>query len=355
MSDCVASEGKGAGLGDFLRTVKPGFPSELMTPANFARLERLMDLLPPAYGVVYEFWLDGVEPKVDLQCYFHPGEGLSLADEVPLDSPVWRAVRGLMIDWRDQGQALYDGFWLEFDLSSGGSEAAPRVGFAMDGIRDFDRYVNVHRHTVDRLPDGGVPVGTELLMRRCFDAFPEDAYLYGTGYSYMKGALAVRWCIGFPGWEEIPEYLSAVGWPGNVDLLRAEMPRWPGVRHIALAVDFYEGLMPRVGLEYYLNKTVFDDPAVWQDPLAEAARRGWLHPRWPPLLAGIRARYGRRDAPRVWPAALAAAEDFSGREAVIALYFAHIKAVFDGAQFTGSKNYVYSTYDFAPSQSPHPN
>ncbi|HOW27325.1 MAG TPA: hypothetical protein PK876_02320 [Elusimicrobiota bacterium] len=349
-----------AGLGDFLRTVRPGFPPELMTAKNFARLEKLMDALPPAYGVVYEFWLKGTEPEVDLQCYFRPGEGLTLADDVPVDSPVWRSVKTLMGLWRERGESLYDGFWLEFDLSSGGGEAVPRVGFAMNDMIGgtggeakavFARYLESFRHTAGCLPGGDVPVGTEDLLKRCYEVFPDHTHLYGTGYSYMKDGLAVRWCITFEDWTKIPDYLRRIGWQGDVARLEADMPRWPDVKQVALALDFYGGISPRVGLEYYLTSSAMDAPGAWRGPLEDASRRGLVDARWPTLLAGIGDGYSRRKSPASWPPVLSAMTDFTGQEGYIGLYFAHIKMNFEAGRFTNAKNYVYSTYGYFESQS----
>ena len=156
---------KRAGLGSLLRVVKPGFPAELLSEGAYRRLEALMDRLPPAFGVIYEFWLKGDAPKSDLQCYFRANEGLALADAVPYDSPVWRAVQSLIRDWRARGEKLYDGFWLEFDLCSGGSELAPRVGFSMSRMRGglearagevFAGYLDTFRHT-HRALNGKLP------------------------------------------------------------------------------------------------------------------------------------------------------------------------------------------------------
>ncbi len=344
---------------DFLRTVRTGFPPELLTGEYFTRLETLLVALPPAYGHIYEFWLSDGTPRVDFQCYFRHGEGLSLADRVPSDSPVWSSVKDLMRNWRDRGPDLYDGVWLEFDLGSGGSENNPRVGFAFNEMRGglaggaadvFDKYIDIFRLTAERLPGGGVTADTEDIMRRCFEAFPDDSSLYGTGFSYVDGGLAVRWCVTFRDWRDIPGFLHRIGWRGNTDRLASDMPRWADTGHVALALDFFNDILPTVGLEYYLRQTVWENPHIWDDCLDDIVQMGLMHPRWPSLLVGIRRIFHREENPDAWPPCLAAMSDLTGREALLALNLAHVKLLFDGNSFTHAKSYMYSTYHFQEPQ-----
>jgi hypothetical protein len=125
------------------------------------------------------------------------------------------------------------------------------------------------------------------------------------------------------------------------------MPRWPETGHIALALDIHEAVLPKLGLEYYLDETARHDPAARLRCLEDAAAKGWLGPRWPKLLAGIHSMFRRKDCPDFWPESLDAISGLTGQEALVLLHYGHIKLVHDGRGFKDSKAYVYSTYGFA--------
>lgn len=88
-------------------------------------------------------------------------------------------------------------------------------------------------------------------LDRVTAALPEGAYIKQIGTMSSRGELDImRLVIMFPSWESISPGIAAVGWPGNIDALRAALLPWKETHNLAVDLDLGEGgVLPKIGIE----------------------------------------------------------------------------------------------------------
>jgi hypothetical protein len=227
-----------------------------------------------------------------------------------------------------------DHFWLEFDLERT-PEAGPPVPGVLFGLRE-------EPGSVSRLPlveEGlallsGAPLPTPVRERvqRCAEASPPGGRLVQAGAMLARAAQAVRLCVSGIAAEALPAYLGDLGWEDPRGGLRQLLEGLTGlVEDIVLSLDVGPRLLPRIGLECYVDHV----RKPWRDErterfLAHLEGLGLCLPERREALLAWAGCSTRQSAGNDWPEALSRAAALMGgrREAVILRGLNHIKLAY---------------------------
>jgi hypothetical protein len=297
---------------------------------------------------------------VDLIVKIAPGERELLADPAPpiLDpalraQPNWQRIAAFARAWAEPGGALDHGaraLWVELDFeparTPGAILRAPRL------FVDFDRDVQCDPSVDARLDIAGSALrhlsGSDQprlveTLHRCLRHLPRGATLPYLGVFARRGhATAARACVVGVG-ADMPAYLGAVGWPGEVDALAREV-LGPLARTQDTSADLVSVLHldlgptvgPRIGLEYSFSRpgrpSCLPSEGAFLD---ELVRRGWCAP-------------ASRDALRVWPGSSVELLPHDVWHSRITRRLGHVKITYAPGLPVAAKAYLSLAFDLLP-------
>lgn len=278
MTSVFASD---APFSDTIATVERHVAPALAGPAARARLHAVTATIPTSLSSWWymECRLAGGADQVDLIFDLDPAACLRVAREdggVPhraAAEPLWQRVREVARRWLDRDGVLGRGassLWLEYDVEHGPARYAERVpapgvfvslAKVAPGPATVDAWCAVAAEALDALL-GGPP--SPALLRRLREAFlaaPAGTYVPYIGVMLSRAEPAVRVCYAPVDEAGTLALLDRIGWPGDRAMLEALLHR---VRHRdgqpvhagpqVLHVDIAEGTLPRIGLEYMLER-----------------------------------------------------------------------------------------------------
>lgn len=220
-----------------------------------------------------ESWLGFHRPRLDLILKLEPGDrdvlaDPALAERLGADGSTWPALGRLARTWDDPDDpigASVRAIWLELDLAA--AEPIDRIAARPRFFVDFHRAAQVDLSVDQRLElaraialelAGGVGTDALASLRRCLAELPAGAsvpYLgvFDRGSGQEPGLRACVLDLG----GRLPDYLGAIGWPGDRDALAARLleplaaSQGGGADPITVVhVDLLPGVGPRLGFEY---------------------------------------------------------------------------------------------------------
>jgi hypothetical protein len=264
-------------LDEFFPVLEPHLPSSLVSPSYLEAARRVAASLPPAPVAGFECRLDEPDAAADFAVGFPASSpaARALADPGrPLPGgPAGERVRDFCAHLGDPGSPLAEGveeLWLEFDLAEVDGSAAPPA--FLFGLRPADANGNGRAHSpanvveqaIALLDPRGLPEPLRRNLRLCHDALPRGSRLFRAGALPEHPEEAARLCATALRLEQIPDYLTRVGWedperqlPMILDSLS------PEVTQVVLSLDVAPaGVLPRIGIECYLG----DAPLPRRDP-----------------------------------------------------------------------------------------
>lgn len=282
-------------LADTLGRLDAQLAEPLVPRAGLARVLEIARQLPARLTnyVYLELWLHDGSSRVDMIVRVDAagrellaGAARGALDERLLAQPGWRRAAAFARAWAAPGGPLerhVAGAWLEFDLAADapGTPVVPRV--FVDFVRDSAAGLSVEARVALALRALRPLLGADLdgptaeSLRACVERLPAGASLPYVGTAVSGGAPVVRVCVRGLG-PELPGYLRAVGWPGDVDALverllepLARAKGDPDGRVSILHLDLAPQVLPRIGLEH-----AFERLPQLQGRLAEGAFLGYL-------------------------------------------------------------------------------
>jgi hypothetical protein len=166
--------------------------------------------------------------------------------------------------------------------------------------------------------------------------------VFQIGVMTSRPAAPLRVCVGNV--ERVTAFLGAAGWPGAIADVERLLARFGGFAdHVALDfdVDAHEGLLPKLGLELYLQSA--DQLAARLPALLDALCQDRLC--LPQKAAGVLAWSGvthHRRHPGAWPAELLrrAALRPDGASSTFLRWLHHFKLVLEPGRAPAAKVYL---------------
>jgi hypothetical protein len=342
---------------EYVRPIAAGVSPRLISPSAFSDISSVSRVLPTtlAYNTFgFECRLGEELPRADFLVLATSSCGRdSLAGNHPTSTlpaylmadPVWRRVRNFAASWAEPSSPLYqtvDNVWLEFDVNGEVPDVpVPSVFFGLLTRAQPDAAAET---AIRLLVEDGPPPRTLETLSSCFRALLPEEQVFQVGLMLSRGAGAVRLCIRPHSVERIPEYLAAVGWPGDEAALRGVLdPLARSVDRVMLDIDAGETVGAKIGLECYFdgNRQPRSEPG-WGAFLDSLVLRGLCTADKREALLAY-AGYSDQNAPGVpWPEALLRASQLLGGRSLSTFVRSlhHVKIVYRPGEPLEAKAYL---------------
>lgn len=264
--------------------------------------------------------------------------------------PIWQQIRRFSQEWNTETSVLYDqihNIWLEFDVRTVSNPiASPSCFFAPQPI--YATPQNAHPHswiTQNALPlllDREVSAPIQHQVWRCIHALPSEAYMFQIGVMLSRQMDAVRLCIRNISPPQIVDYLSQLSWPGSLSdlhdrlILLSEL-----VERIDLDIDVGETLLPKLGLECYLEQQPSVEPR-WPLFLSYLVHTHLCHPQKQDALLNYPGHLRRSHHLERWPEELSQLSHLLGSryETIFLKGLHHIKLTYHPQLPLSAKAYL---------------
>jgi hypothetical protein len=264
-----------------LEVVAPHLDPALVSPEQLTIIREVARVLPAFSEELFECRLAGQESGADFITTAKRG-----ADERQLtqwldtypDGPLARWSAGQIMElcrlWADPASPLAAAtsrLWLEFDLGPGEHRGG----------------ASVHLGIADRLPTGQrnalicsvfellyartMPASTWSCVELCLAGRQE---LYAIGFMLQRPTQPVRIILSGIRPSSLPAFLTGVGWSGDLDqvgYLTSLLARF--ARFTLVNLDVHERILPRVGVEYFVQFPHAPVSSAWQEVLETLVER----------------------------------------------------------------------------------
>lgn len=174
---------------------------------------------------------------------------------------IWEKIGVFGQSWVDDRDTLsreVDNIWFEFDCADNVDLNLPIPSFFFGPVNTFtDSPAELQRvfATVQKLLGiGNDAPGVASLFEKVATELPAGSRVFQIGTMLSRLKAPSRICIRDLDGAQICEYLKALDWKGNVDLVRLELEAVLGLtKEIRLNLDVYESLGTKVGIECYFS------------------------------------------------------------------------------------------------------
>lgn len=340
-------------LRDDLRAIRSQIPLSLVNEDGLGRIEEILNSFPAELS---NFWgleirLNHETPLADVlfQIKRDTLGHLLLAGIKQEDSelnllcdqyPFWADLRKLALAWAEKEKTGEDGLldrhllnlWLEFDteaLLAGHSPlellAQPSVFFGFNSRElNFSEQASFLAQISALFPPHSLLGDTLLPFLRGIPA-PGKLFQLGTMLGRPTGDLRV--CVNDLGPEQIPDWLSDLGWEGDQEALSRLLKRLsPMTRNFAIDLNLTpKGPAQKIGIECYLQKPEETFLDLLQDITLCIAEK----------CQALLAYCGTTNLPGSRRRSKDGAQQY-----MLSRYIHHIKLGFQGSQVTDTKAYL---------------
>lgn len=327
---------------DYLTIITPHLHSDLVSSKALSLIQPLAQILPPSSVAGFECRLGANQSGVDFQVRL-PCLNQNLPERF-LTAPAWQFLQDFYQNWASPNSSLHqeiENIGLEFDVNG----QLPQVPipciflqFNRETVIDVQSLIKM----TTRLLKPTVSPLLESNLRRCADSLPTGATISHLGAMLSRQANAVRVNVkGIPP-EQLLDYLMQIGWsdPTNTfSTLVSTLSEF--VDSILLSFDVGDTVLPRIGLECFLNNQPHDEPR-WQLFLDYLVEGGLCTPAkknaflaWPGFLQ-------KSSVPDLWPSNISFGDRFLGSRAFSLFWrrVSHIKLVYQPGIPLEAKGYL---------------
>lgn len=265
-----------------LLAVSPYVSADLISEAAREDVLAIARCLPAALSDFFGFEcaLGDDRPIADLLvcCRARHGSLERLAEGGPADrfpvalrhSPVWQRIRAMATEWMRPGSVLRDeihNLWLEFDIDGErGPALDPNVfvgsyrlgggGVQHDGAAVARSCAWLTDLALPILSGREVAPGDRRQIIQCLQALAPRARLFQVGLMLARDVPTTRLCARGLTSGEIVAYLDRIEWPGALHCLARLLGSLDRlVQRVDLDLDVDQRVLPKVGLECYLDLT----------------------------------------------------------------------------------------------------
>lgn len=326
---------------DYLTIITPHLHSDLVSSKALSHIQHLAQILPPSSMAGFECRLGANQSGVDFQVRL-PCLDQNLPERF-LTAPAWQFLQDFYQNWASPNSSLHqeiENIGLEFDVNG----QLPQVPipcifleFNPETVIDAEGLMQMVKLLNQR-----ISLLLESNLRLCADSLPTGATIRHLGAMLSRQANAVRVNVKGICPEQSSDYLTEIGWsdPTNTFFtLTSTLSKF--VDYILLSFDVGDTVLPRVGLECFLNNQTYDEPR-WQlflDYLVEgglctsAKRNAFL--AWPGLSQ-------KSSIPDLWPSNISFGDRFLGSRAFSIFWrkVSHIKLVYQPGIPLEAKGYL---------------
>ena len=295
-------------LETILDLLETRLPAGLISAENFAHIKSLGRLLPNGitYGLGFESRLGDPSPEVDFILRPLAPHGLAIIADLDARQPLptlpgqshnWHRLRNLCRSWGTPGSLLHQSIfclWIEFD-SEHYSQAAVSPSLVFVQLERLccspGLYESIAQAIHVSLKGSALPrLLTENLLR-CIELMPEKGIMSLFGLPIARPTDALRVVVGDLESDQIPEYLSSVGWKGRAKELESLIFSLGGYadRH-TINFDLNEQGIGKVGIEFGIpqEQAATSDPR-WEMIFDFLVKQGWcLKEKRAALLAWVK-------------------------------------------------------------------
>lgn len=284
-------------LAPYLRAMEQDLPPELLGPQSVKQIVAVADTLPPLPMVGFEARLGTGDPAPHFAVAVRAAQGdrdiiLRRLDHAhPDPDSAWGRIDAFCRDWAEPSSPTHGGvpsLWLEYDVDA--ADHPPPGVFFGTSIGEVVSASALVERSVALLTGAPVPPDVREAVIRVVRTLPSGSNLFQVGTVVARPAPALRLCIVARGRADVPQILSAAGWPGPVEDVESSLAALPvSPSLIALDIDIGTAVMPRIGLECYMDER----------------RQPRVDPSWQKLLDHLVVRgmctVAQRDALLAWP------------------------------------------------------
>lgn len=332
-------------MADYLKIVIPHLNSDLVAPTALSHIQPLAQILPASSLAGFECRLGPDRSGVDFQIRL-PCLDRSLPESF-LTVPAWQFLQDFYQNWASPNSSLHraiEDVGLEFDAS----EQLPQVPIPCIFWK-FDRETPIDAEglmqTIDLLKQPISPL-VESNLRLCVDSLPAGATISHLGAMLSRSVKAVRINVKGISPDRLSDYLRQIGWSDPSDTfstLTSTLSKF--VDSILLSFDVGDTVLPRIGLECFLNNQPYEeshDEPRWQLFLDYLVEAGLCTPAkknaflaWPGLSQ-------RSSIPDLWPSNISFGDRFLGSRAFSLFWrrLSHIKLVYQSGIPLEAKGYL---------------
>lgn len=353
---------------DYLVPLLPHLPSGLFSAHACSNIRSIARHIPglATFFFGFESPLGIIDARADFLLCFKPTEsGREILsgqhDRLHLPNsffiaPAWQRVQAFCQTWADPNSSLYnkvENTWLEFDIEEN-QPAIPLPSFFFGTYNAIQAKMPPHQHqwvtgnALKCLFNNTLSIDIQRQLLTCFNALPNEAYVFQVGTMLARNTDAIRICIRNIAPEQVVPYLIDVGWSGSAEELNTIVERLAGVvDRVDLDIDVGASVYPKVGLECYLGLQPQYEPR-WAHLLNGLVEKGLCVPEKQKALLAYPGYNHERINTEVWPKQLLKMSALMGPRYLSMLIRSihHIKIVYQPNTPLQAKAYVAITHHF---------
>ena len=326
---------------DYLEIVTPHLHSDLVSPEALSHIGPLAQILPSLSVALFECRLGANQSRVDFQVSL-PCLTLNLPKQF-LTHPVWQFFQNFCQEWTEPTSFLYQGvkrIWMEFDLD-GEQLQVPLpcifLQFNRKSVTDAEGLSQMAQRLLHRVS----PL-FESNLRRCADSLPAEATISHLGAMLSRGANAIRVNVEGISPLQLSDYLMQIGWSDPTNTFSTlTSPLSEYVDSILLSFDVGDTVLPRIGLECFLNNPPYKEPR-WQLFLDYLVEAGLCTPAKKNAFLAWPGFSQKSSVPDLWPSNISCGDRFLGSRAfsIFRRIISHIKLVYQPGVPLEAKGYL---------------
>jgi hypothetical protein len=326
---------------DYLKIVTSHLHSDLVSAEALSYIQPLAQILPASSMAGFECRLGADRSGVDFQVRL-PCLDCSLPESF-LTAPAWQFLQEFYQNWASPNSSLsqkIEHIGLEFDVN----ERLPQVpipciflAFNRETAIDAERLVKM----IEFLQHSMSPL-LESNLQLCADSLPAGAFISHLGAMLSRSVNAVRVNVKGISPDRLSDYLMQIGWsdPTNTfSTLTSTISKL--VDSILLSFDVGDTVLPRIGLECFLNRQPYENPQ-WDFLLDYLIAEELCTPEKKNALLNWPGYSHRGSSPDLWPSNISFGDRFLGSRAIslFSRWISHIKVVYRSGNFLEAKAYL---------------
>lgn len=340
---------------DYLTIITPHLHSDLVSSEALSHIQSLTQILPPSSVAGFECRLGANQSGVDFQVRL-PCLEQNLPESF-LTAPAWQFLQDFYQNWASPNSSLHqeiENIGLEFDVNG----QLPQVPIPCIFLK-FNRETVIDVQSLikmtTRLLKPSVSSLLESNLRRCADSLPTGATISHLGAMLSRRANAVRVNVKGISPEQLSDYLMQIGWTDSTNTFSTlVLTLSEFVDSILLSFDVSDTVLPRIGLECFLNNQPFEEPHEeprWQIFLDYLVQGGLCTPAKKNAFLAWAGLSDKSSFPDLWPSNISFGDRFLGSKAFSIFWrnISHIKLVYQSGTPLEAKGYLAFGHSwFAP-------
>jgi hypothetical protein len=283
--------------GHYLSSVESFLPEELISPQNYAEIQRLASHFTGGITSFFGFEsrLNSTDARADylFAVSSRKGEREALAEmlqngQLPttmMSQVEWQHLREFAMEWANPTSILYNnvlGLWFEFDMIEPSSETPVPCIFVhtpllrIDAPEDVKEFTWLTTTALPLLTGHRVSEKIEQQMIRAVQHLPSGSGLMDVGVMLSRAVTGVRFCIVRICPNQIIPYLTSLGWSDSNEEVATLLKELEGqVSRVVLHITITEeGVDQKIGIECSFSPDLYHLETRWSAFLDYLIKKG---------------------------------------------------------------------------------